>query len=246
MEILGISSTILLGIIFLAFVLCLALLLIIFLYEKHSAEKSNTSKSVYNKKIRNGMCNCNNSHAPDIKRREENCKNNDKKSSDIHKSYEDEKINYQSKKENDKQNVVVKKRSAIGILIEDYNYAVNNRDSSSFKQKYRNRIRIGVKNTEERLLNPEIIPVFTELDSGNFWAIDVDRRLIVIPKLEMTLLESHHGPGAMGYVFKYKGFDPGKKYSSLIVLEPALFVRDNLNFTQLHRGTLDIGEGVNR
>jgi len=131
-------------------------------------------------------------------------------------------------------------------LTDEYNRAVQKKSSVEFKQKYRNRLRIGVKNTEERLKDPVIVPVFIDHDAGNYWGFNIEGSLYVVPRLELTFIETHHNPGGMNYVFKYRRFDILLKYTEITVIKPAIFTGTASGYNLLKQGEIDLGSGIER
>jgi len=141
---------------------------------------------------------------------------------------------------------ISKQLTPVEELVDDYNQAVHKLSASEFKQKYRNRLRIGVQNTEDRLIEQDVKPIFIDHDAGNYWGIEISNKLLVVPRLELTFIESHNGPGGMNYVFSYDGFNASLKYTGLTVLKPAVFDRTDAGYCLREPGTLKLGQGVER
>lgn len=135
----------------------------------------------------------------------------------------------------------------IESLCENYNASVVNPQQKTEFIRHYSPIRFGVANAMARRQDLSIEPVFQKANDGDYYAIKIDGQNFysVIPRFDLTFEEFSYGPGAMGYVFACRDYNPQSRYRRLEVLKPAIFQTDSTqqNWKLREKGELNLGHG---
>ena len=106
-------------------------------------------------------------------------------------------------------------------------------------------IRVGTSNARERVRNPRLDPEFVTASDGDFYAVDFrelgDGRHLVVPRHDLVFRESIYGPGAMGFVFECRNYDPQARSAEFVLVRPAVFAPgDDKCWTLRQKGVLEL------
>lgn len=143
---------------------------------------------------------------------------------------------------------IKKEKSPLEQFIDLYNEAVKDPSiRNEFNSKY-NPIRMGVKNFQDRRVNPKIAAQFENWDSGDYIIVKVNldegTRYVSVPRFDLPIQDANYGPGAIGQVFNCPGYKPQFQYLDSMVVRPAFFEQgDNRNQWILkEQGELKLGQ----
>ncbi len=113
---------------------------------------------------------------------------------------------------------------AMGAMVSEYNRVVDQPQlENTFRDKYGPE-RLEVENFVDRKLNPELPPVFIK-GGGDYWVIATKTpdHYIVLPRFTMVYDEDVHEASAMGQVFVVNGYRPGRRFTKIRLIKPAIF-----------------------
>ncbi len=130
---------------------------------------------------------------------------------------------------------------AMSAMVNEYNRVVDQPQlENTFRDKYGPE-RLEVENFIDRKLNPELPPVFIK-GGGDYWVIATKTpdHYIVLPRFTMVYDEDAHEASAMGQVFVVNGYQPGRRFTKVRLIKPAIFTNAENGWKPTEQGELEL------
>jgi len=125
------------------------------------------------------------------------------------------------------------------------------RKSDASRQEFShlyNPVRLRCINDAERVKNPDAEPEFRSAPNGIYLAVEAKQLGVscfaVIPWYG-TLVDHHnYGPGALGYVYDCRNYEPRRESVDFTLVQPAYFVRGGTTWQLQSKGVLEVSGGT--